>query len=173
MDLARWQGGWGRVRYAAQQLVNYSIDDRLTQALVDTIPKWNAADRLLQDKKGWLNYLERQGVFFSSPLDLDLMMIEAFPEAYAIDAALDLVAPDADLAKAVFGKKHDVFADQYTAEQQQLFDAYHDRFKLGSKPSNHVKALAVLEDVALMANVPAVLSRMISLVETKLEALPE
>lgn len=173
LDLARWQGGWGRVRYATQQLIKYAIDDRLKQADVDSFPKWNAAERLLQDPSGWLKYLESQGVFFSSPLDLDFLMIEAFPDAYGIDADLELVAPDADAAKAVLGKKHDAFADQYTADQQKLFDAYHDRFKLGSKPSHHVKALAALDDAALLANMPAVLDRMIGLVEKKLEALPE
>ena len=32
--------------------------------------------------EGWIDGLNEHGVFFSSPLDFDLMMLEAFPEAY-------------------------------------------------------------------------------------------
>ena len=174
LDLARWQGGWGRVRYAAKELLKYGTDPNLTQALVDGIPKWNdAASRWKVSSTQWVEYLERQGVFFSSPLDLDFMMLEAFPGAYDVDVLLELNAPDAATALGVLGKKHDIFADQYTAPQQQLFDAYHSRFKVGSKPSHHVKALAALDEAALIADMPAVLSRLIATVEAKLEKLPE
>lgn len=173
LDLARWQGGWGRVRYAAQQLIKYGIDPKLTQGAVDAIPAWKAAERLKSDPQKWVAYLEGQGVFFSSPLDLDFLMIEAFPDAYEIDPDMDLENPDADTAKAVLGKSHDAFADQYSVGQQQLFDSYHHRFKLGSKPTHHVKALSALDDDALVAEMPAVLDRMITLVEAKLAALPE
>lgn len=174
LDLSRWQGGWGRVRYAAKELLKYGTDPRLTQAMIDGIPKWNdAASRWTVDAKKWDIYLEEQGVFFSSPLDLDFMMLEAFPSAYDVDVLLELNAPDAAAAKGVLGKTHDVFSDQYTAAQQQLFDAYHSRFKVGSKPGHHVKALAALDDAGLIANMPKVLSRLIAAAESKLEALPE
>lgn len=173
LDLARWQGGWGRVRYAAQQLMDSRVHNAPTQAGVDSIPAWNGAARLLDDTLGWVAYLESHGVFFSSPLDLDLMMIEAFPAAYDVDALLELNLPDADVAKAVLGKRHDGFADQYKPGQQQLFDAYHHRFKIGSKPARHVEALAALDDAALSAGMPAVLGRLIDKVTAKLEALPE
>lgn len=173
LDLARWQGGWGRVRYAAQQMMDFRIDPALSQGAIDAIPAWNGAPRLRDDPQHWVAYLETKGVFFSSPLDLDLMMIEAFPDAYDVDALFELSLPDADAAGAVLGKRHDGFGDQYTPGQQQLFDAYHDRFKIGSKPAKHVEALAALDDAALIAGMPAVLGRLIDEVASKLEALPE
>lgn len=93
-------------------------------------------------------------MFYSSPLDLDFMMIESFGDAYGIDAMLELQNPDQTTVKAVLGKSHDAFADQYTAGQQQLFDAYHRRFKLGSKPSDvtpvsHPAITRVLADLEL------------------------
>jgi putative ATP-dependent endonuclease of OLD family len=102
-----------------------------------------------------------------------MMMIEAFPDAYDVDALLELNLPDAEVATAVLGKRHDGFADQYKPGQQQLFDAYHHRFKIGSKPARHVEALAALDDAALAAGMPAVLGRLIDKVAAKLEALPE
>lgn len=174
LDVARYGGGWGRIKYAASQLKKLGIDDSLTDAVITDIPAWNSpVDRLLADDKRWISYLERNGVFYSSPLDLDFMMIESFGDAYGIDAMLELQNPDQTTVKAVLGKSHDAFADQYTAGQQQLFDAYHRRFKLGSKPSNHVKALAALDDATLLAQMPKVLERLIAVVEAKLETLPE
>jgi putative ATP-dependent endonuclease of the OLD family len=174
LDVARFGGGWGRIKYAATQLQKLGLDASLTTASIAAIPAWNfGADRVLAGENKWISYLEGQGVFFSSPLDLDFMMIESFPDAYGIDPAFDLENPDATTVKAILGKSHDTFADQYYAGQQQLFDAYHRRFKLGSKPSNHVKALAALDDAALLAQMPKVLERLIALVEAKLEALPE
>ena len=42
----------------------------------DTAGGWN--QNLLD---GWTKFLEQHGIFFSSPLDLDLLMLEAFPSA--------------------------------------------------------------------------------------------
>lgn len=175
LDLARHQGGWGRIRYAATQLLLHGdvVSADITQDDVDTIPKWNDANLLLENNDNWIEDLEGEGVFFSSPLDLDFMMLEAFGDAYGVDVLIDLEAPDEATAKAVLGKAHGAFSTQYTDGQQQLFDAYHRRFKLGSKPSEHVQALGALDDAALLAGMPPVLDRMLALIEAKLEALPE
>jgi putative ATP-dependent endonuclease of OLD family len=174
LDVARHNGGWGRIKYAATQLQKLGIDAGLTNAVIAGIPAWNSPDsRVLTNGAGWIAYLEGNGVFYSSPLDLDLMMISAFGTAYSIDPISDLEDPQETTVKAVLGKAHDAYADQYSADQQQLFDAYHSRFKLGSKPSNHVKALAALDDTALLSQMPAVLERLTALVEAKLETLPE
>ncbi len=173
LDLGRHQGGWGRVKTALQQLLNHSAPIGLDQALINGIPVWNGPNHLLASTGGWLPWLEQQGVFFSTPLDLDFMMIEAFPDAYGVIDIIDLDMPDAQTAAAVLGKSHGDFAAQYTKAQQELFGFYHRSFKLGSKPSQHVKALSKLSDADLIAHMPLVLSRMIAEIETKLEALPE
>ncbi len=173
LDLARHQGGWGRVKYAAQQLLKYGdIEGDIDQAAVDKIPAWDAKQGLMVDDDGWIEALEANGIFFSSPLDLDFMMIEAFGDAYKLDDA-ELAAPDPDTVKAVLGKSHDVLGGQYTDEQQQLFEAYQRRFKLGSKPSWHIQAMAGLKDKALRAHMPDVLDRMFDYIEAKLQDLAE
>jgi putative ATP-dependent endonuclease of OLD family len=174
LDLARYQGGWGRIKYAARQLIKYSDVENAGIGADDVaeIPAWDSDTGLLIDDDGWIEFLESKGVFFSSPLDLDFMMIEAFGEVYLIEEE-ERGDPDETTLKAVLGKKHDVVGGQYTNEQLELFDAYYRRFKLGSKPAWHIRAMAALDDAELAADMPTVMTALFDYVETVLEGLPE
>lgn len=174
LDLARYQGGWGRIKYAANQLLRYAdvSENDLTREEIDAIPAWDSEQGLLINDDGWLSRLEGCGVFFSNPLDLDFMMMEAYPEAYKIDDE-DLEEPDAHTLKAVLGKKHDAVGGQYSDEQQDYFDAYHTKFKLSSKPTWHIRAMASMEDGDLIEELPKVLDRMFDRIESELKGLPE
>lgn len=114
----------------------------------------------------------RVWVFFSTPLDLDFMMTEAYPEAYDIGEG-DLEKPDADTLNSVLGKKHDTVEDQYSDEQQSYFDAYQAKFKIGSKPAWHIRAMANMEDEDLIEELPEVLDRLFDRIESDLKDLPE
>jgi putative ATP-dependent endonuclease of OLD family len=172
LDLGRYQGGWGRVKYVADQLLKFPPkDSKLAQNHIDKLEKWNGPKKILEHGDGWLKYLESVGVFFSSPLDLDFMMILHFPEAYDVDMSVAEV-PDEDTIAAVLGKKHGD-SMQYSEDERAYFDDYHRRFKLGSKPAWHLKALASQEDAALKAATPDVLERMFKVIKEKLKELPE
>ena len=174
LDVARFAGGWGRIKYAANQLLKYAdvVDNDLTQEEIDAIPAWDGNDGIIVDDLGWIDRLEQFGVFFSTPLDLDFMMMTSFPEAYRVKDD-DLEEPDEDTIKAVLGKKHDVLGNQYTELEQTYFDAYHRRFKLDSKPATHIRAMASLNDQDLVDDMPEVLDRMFDRIDSDLEALPE
>lgn len=173
LDVARYKGGWGRIKYAANQLLSHDIDGNdLTKEEIDDIPKWNSDVGVIVDDKGWLNRLEALGVYFSAPLDLDFMMMTHYPTAYRVEDD-DLEEPDEDTVKAVLGKKHDVLGNQYTDKEQRYFDAYHRRFKLDSKPTSHIRAMAKLDDEKLIEQMPHVLDRMFEAIEEKLAELPE
>lgn len=173
LDLARYQGGWGRIKYAATQLLKHQKTPvGFDKQDVQNIPKWDDEDGLMIDDYGWIKKLENNGVFFSSPLDLDLMMLEAFGEVYELEDS-ERETPDTKTIVAVLGKSHDTLENQYTEDQQELLSAYHQRFKLGSKPSQHLHAMSQLQDEELGADLPLVLSRMFDLVKEKLEELPE
>ncbi|MBN8438006.1 MAG: AAA family ATPase [Accumulibacter sp.] len=174
LDVARHQGGWGRIRYAARQLLNYAdIDGNdLTQEEIDGIPAWDSDNGVIVDDQGWIARLEELGVFFSAPLDLDFMMMTHYPEAYHV-VDDELAAPDEGTVRAVLGKNHDVLGGQYTDEEQTYLDAYHRRFKLGSKPTWHIRAMAGMDDDGLVAAMPDVLNRMFDSIEAKLADLPE
>ena len=174
LDLARHQGGWGRVRYVANQLLTFApATCGITQAQIDSFPAWNGHNKLLESELTlpWQAFLEAQGVFFSSPLDLDFAMLNSFPAAFGIVTA-DQIIPSDNKIKAVLGDSyHGV--DQYTEDEQKLFITYHKRFKLSSKPAAHLNALAQLDDDELAANMPASLNRLVDAIITKLEELPE
>lgn len=174
LDLARYQGGWGRIKYAAKQLLKYGdvANAGIDEDDIAGIPAWDSDDGFMVDDDGWIEYFEDRGIFFSSPLDLDFMMIEAFAEVYKVRDD-EREEPDDATLKAVLGKKHDVVGNQYTDEQLELFDAYHRRFKLGSKPAWHIRAMAALDDAELAADMPTVMTRLFDYVETGLARLPE
>lgn len=174
LDLARYQGGWGRVRYAAKQLLAYGdvANAGFTVADANAIPAWDSDDGLMVDDLGWIDRLEEHRVFYSSPLDLDFLMLTAYPEAYDLDED-ELEKPDEDGLKAVLGKKHDVVGNQYEDDELEYFDAYHSRFKLGSKPVWHIQAMASLTDEELRDEMPEVLERLLARVRDDLKALPE
>ncbi len=174
LDVARHQGGWGRIRYAARQLLKYADieDNDLTEDEIDGIPAWNSEKGIIVDDQGWIARLEALGVYFSAPLDLDFMMMTHYPEAYRVDEG-ELAAPDEDTVKAVLGKNHDALEGQYTDEDQTYLDAYHRRFKLDSKPTWHIRAVAGMDDGALVEAMPDVLDRMFDDIEAKLADLPE
>lgn len=174
LDVARHQGGWGRIRYAARQLLQYADvgDSDLTQDDIDAIPAWDDEQGILLQDDDWISRLEGLGVFFSTPLDLDFMMMSAYPDAYKIEDD-DLDEPDADTLNAVLGKSHDTVEGQYSDEELTYFDAYHRKFKLGSKPTWHIRAMSTMDDDDLINHLPPVLGRMFDRIEAELEDLPE
>jgi len=173
LDRGRFQGGWGRVKYAARQLFTLRSKNGLTSETIDALPAWNGTDAIMKSDGGaeWLKWLESQGVFFSSPLDLDFAMLFKFSNAFGVTND-ELVPPDAATITSVLGKNaHGL--DQYDATLASFFGAYHRRFKLGSKPTAHISALSLLDDATLVENMPPRLSRLIDAVESRLKEIPE
>lgn len=174
LDSGRYQGGWGRVRNAVKQ-INAVKPGTYEQEKIDNLPVWNyrgdfpelvGAD--FKDGYGAIASLERNGVFFSGPVDLDLMMLKAYPRAYdAIPAE-----PDEKAVVAVLGKGH-VNENRIQPDVRALFDDYHAKFDLMSKPATHLAALATLSDDELWEGLPEVFGRLTSVVREKLAEIPE
>lgn len=174
LDCARYQGGWGRVTYALKQ-VNKVRPKTFSQKHLDYIPAWNAdKDFPAYEQKEYpsgnspIARLEAEHVFFSNPVDLDLMMMESYPEAYEGNAA----KPTETQLKAVLGKSR-ANVDRLPENAVKLLGSYHQHFKLSSKPVAHISALALLDDDGLMAGLPAVLARLVSTVRGLLKGIPE
>jgi putative ATP-dependent endonuclease of OLD family len=163
-------------RYAATQLLQYwPPNETFTAAHVASIPAWDNAPRMFDTPspgQEWLTFLEGQGVFFSSPLDLDFAMLTAFPDGYGAAPLGERTSPEEVTVKSVLGKSHGD-STQYTADQQKLFATYHSLFKIGSKPAEHLEAMIKLSDEDFRAAVPSSLVRLIAMVQAKLVGLPE
>ncbi len=172
LDLGRHGGGWGRIKYAASELMRFGAipDTDKTRAVIDGLTGKTSDIRVDETGEGWLEWLEGQGVFFSNPLDLDFAMIQQFPEAYGVIDD-ERQTPTDKVVTAVLGEKGD--ARHYSVGEQALFPAYHRRFKLGSKPAQHIAALAELDDVTLTASMPDPFRRLAGKVAHMLSELPE
>jgi putative ATP-dependent endonuclease of OLD family len=166
LDVARCQAGWGRIKYVNDQLEKYRPEQKLPKD--HGIPKWDSTKNMVRDYEHYLDLLEDREVYFSYPMDLDFAMLLAYPDAYGV-AEED---PEEATIKAVLGKSHHD-ASQYSEDEQTLFNTYHQRFQLGSKPAAHIDALAQLTDEELLADMPASLSKLADAVIAKLAELPE
>lgn len=166
LDVARYQAGWGRIKYVNDQLEKYRPEKKLPKD--HGIPKWDSTKDMVRDYDNYLNALEERDVYFSYPMDLDFAMLLAYPDAYGVERE----KPDESTIRAVLGKSHHD-ASQYSEDEQKLFSTYHRSFKLGSKPAAHIEALAKLSDADLLANMPESLGRLADAVITKLTELPE
>ncbi|MEZ2583400.1 ATP-dependent endonuclease [Kluyvera intermedia] len=166
LDVARYQAGWGRIKYVNDQLGEHETEKVLPANY--GIPNWKSDTYKVRSYLNYCERLEERDVFFSSPMDLDFSMLLAYPEAY------DVVEEEADEStiKAVLGKSHHD-SSQYSQGELRLFSTYHRCFKLGSKPAAHIEALAQLTDAQLLENMPESLSRLADTVIARLAELPE
>lgn len=96
-------------------------------------------------------------------------MLLAFPEQYSKE---NYKAPTVSTVKAVLGNSHHN-PKQYSLKERKLFNTYHKRFKLGSKPTAHIDALAQISDKNLLSNMPKSFGRLADAVIAKLAELPE
>jgi putative ATP-dependent endonuclease of OLD family len=173
LDAGRHQGSWGRLRYALAERQLYDVTVDFTP-LISSLPAWDHTERPDRTVPGQaaLAELERVGVFFSAPLDLDYAMLAAYPNAHELEAA-ERLDPDDGTLTSVLGKARGPVGDLYEADEQRLFEAYRRRFKAASKPVQHLKALGHLTDEQIVAGLPDVFGRLIDTVATRLEGLPE
>lgn len=166
LDVARYQSGWGRIKYVNDQL-DVHEPNRVLPA-DHGIPNWNDPTHKVRAYGHYAALLEERGVYFSSPLDLDFSMLLAYPDAYGVEKQ----KPDESTIKAVLGKSH-YDASQYSEDELKLFGTYHGSFKLGSKPAAHIEGLAKLSDADLLATMPESLGRLADAVIAKLAELQE
>ncbi|UFN51730.1 AAA family ATPase (plasmid) [Roseomonas sp. OT10] len=180
LDLGRAGAGFGRIKTAIENLIDIGIPKAellkldkgvLADADFANMHTWqDAEDREIL--RGWINCLKKYGVFFSEPLDLDLAMLKAFPEAY------EAVTPAGggprmevdDAAKAVLGTKGPGLA-LYTGPYKghpPLFPVYRYHFLTQSKPATHLAALTHIKRAALKADMPKVLAEVLGHVSKSL-----
>jgi putative ATP-dependent endonuclease of OLD family len=166
LDTSRYQAGWGRMKYVNDQLIKYRPGSELPAA--QHIQAWNDNTYKVRDYPHYIDLLEERGVYFSSPLDLDFSMLLAYPNQYDVEPT----PPEDSIVTAVLGKSHHD-AKQYSDQELNLFNTYHRKFKLSSKPAAHIEAIAKLSDPELLATIPDSLAKLARKVISTLSELPE
>ncbi|MBF0585187.1 MAG: AAA family ATPase [Magnetococcales bacterium] len=181
LDLGRAGGGFGRIKNAANKLLEFGsiLGDELTEKCFvflkeeDLLP-WDESQLGAIDS--WCQWLEGKGVFLSGPLDLDMLMLMAFPDAYqqlsdgergpqdgdpAKNGAFDAVLKSGGCGQLAYaGRLKNV---------SSLMGWYRYRFLSKSKPAAHIRALSHLTDEQLIAGSPPVLKRMLLYVKSVIE----
>lgn len=169
-DLGRHNAGMGRIKNAVKWLTEsgHAFDSSIS------IPTNEQLSPKIVDS--WVKWLRQNGVFYSTYLDLDMMMIQAFPDAYAPSRTFDAAKDDHEkIAKTVFGDSGQGNVDLNRIgspfTNDELF-TYKNLFKSRSKPASHYKALANLDDATITANCPETLRSLIEAAKKILRPLP-
>lgn len=144
LDLGRFGGGPPRIKNIITHFEEDDIYITLPDGLKDDDLKGISINNLLLESL--LNKLEEHNVFFSIPLDLDMSMIQAFPECYKADKARK--SERKVLEKAVLGKKKQPKAyikSGFSLSNEEL-KKYRYLFGSKSKVASHYNGIAnVLE----------------------------
>ncbi len=123
----------------------------------------NASTKLGLPATTTKDQLEEHGVYFSYPLDLDMVMITAFPDFYPDNGNTDT---HEDLVKAVLGKNGDEAA--YVAPNlfftDDMLKKYRYLFKTRSKVASHYLAcdsIKNMDDMGFFNKRPEVLGKIV------------
>lgn len=209
LDKEREGGGWGRIKYVLEQLIQNGYDkNKLLQTntgvLSDTafseMHDWdvNASETL----QGWINYMEKYNVFFSTPLDIDFLMLEHYGDIYKSllgekegprlmitengqkyqkyikdienteEPYLEYCARIADDVRHTL-KEYGGDGKTYTEEQKKLMVWYTYFFLNRGKPSTHIEAFSQISNEILVSTMPPVFKRLIAAAEKALKEKPD
>ncbi|WP_293617385.1 AAA family ATPase [Ponticaulis sp.] len=151
-DLGRHGGGMGRVENA----VNWLVDAGIPRDPKVIIPSNEQIDGITVD--GWCKWLRQCDIYYSTYLDLDMMMVKAFPSAYRPTRSYDPAKDDiGKISVSVFGEKG-LGNDELSRIGQPFADeelhAYKNLFKSRAKPASHYNALGSLSDQDIVNNCP-------------------
>jgi putative ATP-dependent endonuclease of OLD family len=180
LDLGRHGGGFGRVKTIVKKLLRagwprekvLAVEGgELSQEHLDKMHEWDSSDS--KHLCGWTDDLRNYGVFFSDPLDLDMTMLAAFPEAYEAiipKGGGPTLEPD-EAVKIVLGSEGNGIADYKgdLATYKDKMPAYCYHFQTHSKPASHLQALAQLEDKRIAKGLPETYKKLIKHINANLK----
>ena len=176
LDFGRYGGGMGRIRNAVTWLTELGtkfIPQLVLQPPTAPPVHVNAVATDLPDNTkldgknfdNWVKWLRSSNIFYSSPLDLDMMMLKAFPAAYVPDTTFDATKVDKKVKKSVFGDSGkgntELKRVKLAFDDEELFK-YKALFKSSSKPGSHLVAFGKLDQATLKSGCPEPLRALIN-----------
>jgi putative ATP-dependent endonuclease of the OLD family len=192
LDRERETGGWRTIRYVVRELrrvlgtkgdarlrtvsdggTQREYDIREFDQLLDSFDERSDGDARLA---AWITHLRLFNVFFSEPLDLDFLMLRAYPEAYrglARQGPRGLQGPGREerITKAVHAVLGaDATGNTYQPEERELFAWYSHLFYGRGKPSTHTAAWVTLDPATRLERMPEPLQALLSVARTHLGA---
>jgi len=188
LDRERGGGGWGRIKYAINQIIinqpelkdkllKLSNDRILSEKELGKMHTWEVSE--VKTMNGWISSLENYDVFMSCPLDLDFMMLDAFEDAYHATGKEGPQIPDKESKPDKFKEKIDssvqatlksqkAIGVTYSESEKEMMIWYKYLFLGRGKPSTHILAMSDISDDDLRKNMPGVLKRMFERIQGKI-----
>ena len=177
LDLEREGGGWGRIKYALQQLfengvnrsemLNLGNGQILEDIEFNNMHNWNVDLNTFSIMTGWISNLERYNVFFSAPLDLDFLLLTHYPNFYkaTIPPNGGPRIPDKIFDSTNFQKKlnagvqatlksENAIGCTYTAEDKELMIWYNYHFLGRGKPTTHILTFSEMTEEDIRQSYP-------------------
>lgn len=208
LDKEREGGGWSRIKYVLEQLIQNGYDKKkllktnvgvLSDKEFDGRHEWDVADS--PNLQRWIDYLEHYNVFFSSPLDIDFLMLENYGTIYksmlGSKEGPGIMVEENGQKKRKLIKDIESFGDSYSEysirvadnvrytlkecggdgktyseEQKKLMVWYTYFFLNRGKPSTHIEALSKMDEETLASSMPAVFERLVSAAKKELKENP-
>lgn len=161
LDLGRKTGGLETIKYII------SLKEELTSL---EIPKTDEKlfEQLEEENSIFLE-LEKKGIFFSRPIDIDFSMLSSFFDEYThLDSGARGPAEDNPSTKKSLVLKTGGSLSLYDASYNKYFNWYPYLFLDRGKPGTHIKALARIDSERLKENAPDSLKRLVQYVEQKM-----
>lgn len=180
LDIEREGGGWGRIKYALKQLIEIGVGRNtllkltgnkvLSDDNLEIMHNRTLDDKSLKTIKNWIRYrLNTHNVFFSSPLDLDFLMLTHYFSFYenTIPKGGGPRIPNKEETPGEFEKKlngaiqatlksESATAETYSEEEKELMIWYNYHFLGRGKPTTHIQVLSSMNDDDLKDNMPSV-----------------
>lgn len=200
-DREREGGGWGRIKYVLEQLIQNGYPKSellktesgcLSDEEFGDMHTWdvNNSDAL----QSWIAYLEHYNVFFSTPLDIDFLMLEHFGDVYKSllekkegprlmvkekGKSIQKYIKDIEEMESAYPEYLERITDDvrhslkecggdgktYSEKQKKLMVWYTYFFLNRGKPSTHIEAFSKISDKMQSSMMPPVFARMITAAE--------
>jgi len=203
LDREREGGGWGRIKYALKQLIanghsreellKLSDGSVLTDEKLEKMSDWSVEEIELMNV--WIELLEQYNVLFSTPLDLDFLMLEHYGDVYKsiIEDNEGPYIPKKGKIKEI--EKSEELCEEYekkvddcvqctlkkcggdgstfTENQKQLMVWYNYFFLNRGKPSTHISAISRMSSNELLEVIPPVIKKLLETSESILNISEE
>lgn len=205
LDKERDNGGWGRIKYVIEQLIQNGYDKKsllmtknglLSDEKFANMHNWDVNKSSVLES--WIDYLEQYNVFFSTPLDIDFMMLEHYGDVYKsllasnegprlmvlengeqhqkmIKDIESIDPPYPEYTKRITDDVHHTLKEcggdghTYSTQQKKLMVWYTYFFLNRGKPATHIEAFSNLSTDYLKANQPDVFEHLFQAAERALK----
>ncbi|MGJ1435148.1 ATP-dependent nuclease [Sphingobacterium siyangense] len=177
LDIGREGGGWGRIKYAIDQLIVLGEDKN---TLLETdggilsdqdflgMLEWSLkSEEDYKNIRKWCKFLTKYNLYYSKPLDLDWLLFNYFKQSYlgTIPTNGGPRIPDKETDTENFNlkvytavkatlKSEKAIGEFYSESQKEQMIYYNYLFLGRGKPSTHIQALASLDNEEILNNTP-------------------